>query len=522
MERVKLVRFFQTQTQQIREGGLQVFLYKITAFFSILDKKLLARIYQLAVILNIDWADAYYFEGNKLRRKYYSARRNLNSSNELIDEIGNQAICCLKKAFSLKPERFEIYEILCELTHEMGDSSSFDMMHRITELQRKGAKAHQLDRLDIEFIPRAFAFGSIGPVFHLDAYIKAGILGLRSFKKPILLLNTNNTVTNPAYLKYWSRYLTIISDPFTVVCLSKIEKYLTVPLNWLLPFDEKTMFIQIAGGVVQKRWHEEGRPPLLTLTDEDHERGWQCLRSLGVPDDAWFVCLHVRESGWCDGRAVSEAFRNADINTYLPAIKTIVGAGGWVVRLGDPSMTPLPPMDHVIDYAHSKAKSDWMDVFLCASCRFCIGTSSGMHTIPTAFGVPIVMANCLPTVLSFSFPPQDTFIPRLCWSMKENRYFTFKELFSPPVSISISQYGYDRLGLKVIENSAEEINDLVTEMIARLDNTIEYTEEDRQLQERFQTLTADCGALHGSSEVAVNARIGRDFLYKYSSLLSDS
>ena len=96
-----------------------------------------------------------------------------------------------------------------------------------------------------------------------------------------------------------------------------------------------------------------------------------------MPPDAWFVALHVRESGFW--KSLDTKFpnnRSADIATYLPAIREITRRGGWVIRVGDAEMGALPPMEHVIDYAHSPAKSDWMDVFLYGGCRFFIGGPS--------------------------------------------------------------------------------------------------------------------------------------------------
>jgi putative glycosyltransferase (TIGR04372 family) len=62
---------------------------------------------------------------------------------------------------------------------------------------------------------------------------------------------------------------------------------------------------------------------------------------------------------------------------YIKAIKAVTKAGGWVFRMGDPSMTPLPKMPQVIDYAHNEIRCDWMDIFLGATFKFLIGTGSG-------------------------------------------------------------------------------------------------------------------------------------------------
>lgn len=137
---------------------------------------------------------------------------------------------------------------------------------------------------------------------------------------------------------------------------------------------------------VQEEWQRQERKPLLRLTPAHAALGREGLRRLGVPDEAWFVCLHVREGGYLKEASNSqESARNADIMTYLPAIEEIVRRGGWVIRIGDPSVTPLPKMDNVVDYALTSVRSGEMDVFLVARAKFLLGTSSGMFAVAMAF-----------------------------------------------------------------------------------------------------------------------------------------
>jgi len=111
-------------------------------------------------------------------------------------------------------------------------------------------------------------------------------------------------------------------------------------------------------------WEKAERAPLLTLSEVEMTKGRACLKELGLPDSAWFVCLHVRESGFKREQGFNpvEDGLNAEIGTYLPAIRAVTERGGWVIRVGDPKMQPLPPTPRAIDYAHSAVRSEWMDV----------------------------------------------------------------------------------------------------------------------------------------------------------------
>jgi len=225
--------------------------------------------------------------------------------------------------------------------------------------------------------------------------------------------------------------------------------------------------------------------------------------------DSWFVCLQVRDSGYWGENYTN--YRNADINTYLLAIQSIVEQGGWVIRMGDPTMKPLPSIPRVIDYAHSKIKSDRMDVFLCASCRFFIGTCSGLSFLPSCFGVPVAMTN-LVLMRTRMFSNRDIYIPKMYWSVSDEQYVSFADAMAPPLGHAYTEQGLSQLGIKLVNNTPDEINDLVLEMLDRLNDTIKYTKEDSLLQAKFDKL-ADTFKCFGFS------RIGRDFLRKYAKLL---
>lgn len=515
--------FSSRQVQHIGEEGVSAFYRKIKKILKLSCLKFLAP---AAVHFNLDWPEAYYAEGTRIRKRYKKILSQAAHADEvLMQEIEKKIIHCFQKYTAYKPD-LENFSEWMEVNRNLYNifatkdlyKENIDILHRVKEARRRLLKEYQLDRLDIEFVDRSFAFGSIGVYERLEVYVKAGLLGLRPPKRLILLLDPKSPVNNACYLDYWRSHIEIISDPKSIRILTSLEKYLTVPFKFIMPFYEKTLVSHRALGMVREQWIQAKWPPVLTLSNEDYTRGWDCLRSLGVPDGAWFVCLHVREAGYNDNN-FSESFRNAKIGTYSLAIKAVVDAGGWVIRIGDPSMTLLPKMPQVIDYAHSEAKSDWMDVFLCAQCRFFIGTSSGMFGLALAFGVPIMMTNFLPGQALYYFTSKDIIIPRLCRSKRGHRILSFREMVFPPIGMLATQARYEKFGIEVIENSPEEIRDAVQEMLARFDGPPIYSEEDENLQERFRVMTGTCGEFYGDKDVVVHARIGRNFLRKHAALL---
>jgi len=257
-----------------------------------------------------------------------------------------------------------------------------------------------------------------------------------------------------------------------------------------------------------------GRPPVLSLSDFDRERGWAALRKLGVPEKAWFVCVHCRENGY-PFQKDKYLLRDNDVNNYFLAMREIVDRGGWVIRVGDPTMKPIPKMKNVIDYAHLNIKSDWMDVFLCASCRFFVGCSSGLRHLAGVFGVPVVSVNTTaPFSQNLIYGPGGLGIPKFIWFVKEKRYLNFKEILSSPIGNFYEDNSFAANGLQLVENSAEDIKEAVSEMLDRVEGKIEYSEEDERLQLRLRSLMGLTHYAHGAV-----SRVGNNFLKKYEYLL---
>lgn len=358
------------------------------------------------------------------------------------------------------------------------------------------------------FVP--FYVRSIGMLcVEPDCYIKEEILGMRS-KYNSIVLASRGTVVNEHMLDYWKRYgIKIVKSPALCFFLRPLSMNRFSAYNVLkYAFNYYPVFPEI-----QRRFH--GRPPLLKLTGPDLERGWKLLKNIGMPENAWFVCIHCREDSYLGD--VDQSNRNCDINNYLPAIESIVKKGGWVIRVGDPAMKAISSMEHVIDYVHLEIKSDWMDIFLLASCRFFLGSHSGLCTVSTVFGVPSAVANFVPIGAALSYGAHDIGIPKLLWSVGKNRYLTFREAFDSPVSNYRFDSSYCKAGVRPVENFPEDITSLATEMMDRTHNRASYTDEDELLQKRFKSLMKP-----GHYSYGAVSRIGRDFLRKYAYMLGDS
>ncbi len=338
-----------------------------------------------------------------------------------------------------------------------------------------------------------------------DCLLKEQALGHVAYKKWIMLAPPGR-VANEHLLTYWQPHLRIVRSRATCFLIASMSRWGLMRYN----IDHYVRAIGQAQAAyrIYAEWND--RPPLLALSVEDEVWGAEILMELGIPKDAWFVCVHAREAGFSPVDEELHGHRNSHIENIIPAMQEIVKRGGWVIRIGDPSMRPLPPMAQVIDYAHHPRKSQRLDIILCARARFILGNTSGVALVGTIFGVPCALANMMP-ISAMGVSPQDISIPKLHWSLSEDRYLSFGEILASQLSRAQYSRNFAAAGIRVEENSPEDIKQLATEMLDRIEGKIPNIKEYEMVQLAFLTLLE---ADHYSFGTA--SAIGYRFLNRHS------
>jgi putative glycosyltransferase (TIGR04372 family) len=343
-----------------------------------------------------------------------------------------------------------------------------------------------------------------------DCYVKEGRAGLRPPARRTFLICRRDRVVNPAVLDYWRRYFTVVTSPIAHDALLALKRRRGVGVDvsgYFEPIGDSASYPEI-----YRRYGR--RPPLLTLSEADQVRGRAALARLGIPEDAWIVSVHCREGGYYGDDAHS--YRDASITNFDEAMAMITAAGGWCVRMGDPSMTPMAPAANVVDYAHHAERSPWLDVFLVARSRFFLGTSSGLLGVAAAFGVPAGLTNQAPMSVVLPIGVDDVAIPKLTWDEERRRLLTFAEVLGSPAGNFRYKRLFDEARVRPLENDPQDIADLVREMLQRTAGEFEVTPQDEALQQAFKDLLVP-----GHYSYGAISRVGRDFLRRHRDLLVD-
>jgi putative glycosyltransferase (TIGR04372 family) len=351
----------------------------------------------------------------------------------------------------------------------------------------------------------------IGHTATVDYVLKLGILEGRAPEDTIWYVPRGKKIANRFLLQQVAAHLRFVDDPADLPFSASAVPF--VHFDYLGPrlSNGTTAYFWEAASSTFKRWEQDGRAPLFSLPDDIKDRGWEALHKAGVPWDAWFVALHVRE-GTYDGRhAGMHGVHNAVLATYFPAIAEITRRGGWVIRMGDPSMTRLSPLPNVIDYCHSDLRADWMDIFIASQCRFMLGSGSGPVFIPPIYGVPSVITNWWPPAHR-PLHTSDIFVPKLARRLRQGRYLTLTESLQEPFSYCHSHRYLAERGVYVEDNDPELIRAAVVEMLDRLDGTLRSSSEMSDLRARADRIYQVHDG-YGSSPMAA------DFILRHGDLI---
>ena len=269
--------------------------------------------------------------------------------------------------------------------------------------------------------------------------------------------------------------------------------------------------------------------PATSLTDEELKFGDSLRQQLGIPKEAQYVCLGVKESAYYESIKPEFGFgqdlshqandsRNVDITNYILAATHLANLGIYVVRVGSVVGAPLPknrnPM--IIDYS-TTARSELGDVVLGANCKFLINGISGYWVFTSARNKPLIVGD----VYEFGFlwdtlanNKQSISILRLLRQKCDSQLISFAE-----IAVAGQKWADDKLlaslGIEPVPNTPEEILNAVIEMNDWVDGKLVLSEHDEELQTKFY----NCYPPETRLEKNPLVRISPSFLRKYSDLL---
>lgn len=232
--------------------------------------------------------------------------------------------------------------------------------------------------------------------------------------------------------------------------------------------------------------------PLLEFSSKENELGRRRCLELGLPDGEKFICFHVRDSAYLNKIAAYQNwsyhdFRDASLENSVIALEKFCFKNKiYAIRMGSVTTHKVNSQcPYIIDYANSPFQSDFMDLYLSANCKFFVGSDSGLSMIPELFGKPMIYLNIAPLAVHTPFGHYVICLYKKFFHVIENVYITYSDLINKYVGKYPSTESFKNHNLELIENSAEEIYDVIVEMNDSLSGINIRTDEDLMLQKQF-------------------------------------
>ena len=394
------------------------------------------------------------------------SEKNLIKLDKMMDNVNIKNVDVKLKAINDLYKNNEYDPFLCEAvaTYEQGLAKNpldgYEKIKKYSLLKKDWIKKNNLGHLETEFVPESSVTGCLGNHWTLFHYLMYKINIENSVKKPNLLLYENQKITNSALYNYFAPYLNIIQNSSSYNKLQSVRKIFKTPIEFSLPFKGKNYpWFVVINKMNQLLKDKKGKNfNYFKIDKQDYKKGKNILKKMGIPDGAWYVVLHVREGNG------NELF-NSNPLTYVKSIKEIVKRGGYVFRMGDKKMTPLPKIHGLIDYPFTEYKSEFLDVFLAGTCRFCLGTSSGYWPLAIYFGKPVLLANYLPILEYYSLDEKSMFLPKRLVNKNTKKLVSIKDMFKFPLGYLVRNIQLNQNNVQAIDNNEEEIFQSTYEML---------------------------------------------------------
>jgi putative glycosyltransferase (TIGR04372 family) len=133
----------------------------------------------------------------------------------------------------------------------------------------------------------------------------------------------------------------------------------------------------------------------ISISAVEMEEGRKRLIEIGINPDEPYVCLIVRDGGHYKSKGDIESagyeLLNFDINDFSGVAEVLIESGFQVIRMGSGSERPFTSKPvGVVDYALSTNRSEFLDVYLAATCEFAVSTQTGPDAVCMLFRRPVL------------------------------------------------------------------------------------------------------------------------------------
>ena len=253
----------------------------------------------------------------------------------------------------------------------------------------------------------------------------------------------------------------------------------------------------------------------LKFTSSEVKIGEKYLRDVGIEPGKPYICLIVREAAWAPpttGPSSSGTLRSRSFEDFLLAADSLVDLGVAVIKLGAAG-TFKTDGTKIIDYANSKYKSEFLDVYLPAHAKCVVSTMSGPDAVALVGRVPVLYIDIAQYSLCFAGTHSVTWVPARLISQKLGRAMSLSEVFESGAGRFLGSTAFEQAGIKIEQSSPEQIRDYCLDFYKSLTNQkLDDGPMQNLYREKFHTLLSKNSV---AKLAPFSSRLSPSFLEKY-------
>ncbi|MFM8504725.1 MAG: TIGR04372 family glycosyltransferase [Acidimicrobiaceae bacterium] len=317
-------------------------------------------------------------------------------------------------------------------------------------------------------------------------------------------LGKSKDQVNQALVKIWRRELFVLPSAI-VDAMHRASKWLPNFEMRILQFD---------------KLHENDHvldtcESHLKFTASEKSIGEKYLRNVGIELGKPYICLIVREAAWAPpttGPSSSGTLRSRSFEDFLMAADALVDLGVAVIKLGAAG-TFKTAGTKIIDYANSKDKSEFLDVYLPAHAKCVVSTMSGPDAVALVGRVPVLYVDIAQYSLCFAGTRLVTWVPARLISQKLGRAISLSEVFESGAGRFLGSSAFEQAGIKIEQSSPAQIRDYCLDFYKSLTNQkLDDGPMQNLYREKFHTLLSKNSV---AKLVPFSSRLSPLFLEKY-------
>jgi putative glycosyltransferase (TIGR04372 family) len=309
---------------------------------------------------------------------------------------------------------------------------------------------------------------------------------------------------NKALVKIWRRELFVLPSAI-VDAMHRVSKWLPNFEMRVLQFDKLHENDHVLDSCESH----------LKFTSSELKIGEKYLRDVGIELEKPYICLIVREAAWAPpttGPSSSGTLRSRSFEDFLLAADALADLGVAVIKLGAAG-TFKTAGTKIIDYANSKDKSEFLDVYLPAHAKCVVSTMSGPDAVALVGRVPVLYVDIAQYSLCFAGTRLVTWVPARLISQKLGRAMSLSEVFESGAGRFLGSSAFEQAGIKIEQSSPEHIRNYCLDFYKSLTNQkLDDGPMQNLYREKFHTLLSKNSV---AKLAPFSSRLSPSFLEKY-------